>query len=331
MNLTDLQHVLRERSADPAGEVIHDLRLHGVRAKVAARRRRRQAAWGAGVVVVLAVAAAVVIPRGGQVTPGPADPPPVRMIEGFPEYANGARVIAARSADLAAGRIELTLIPEAVDLVIFTRCSDVGRSGVTTAVTVNGRPTTSGGCSTGTSARPAMDEVGVAVGEPANVVMTVGGGSGSDPIGTFGLAIGERVPFVDYPLPPRPEELRRLDEALPAGCTEATCPGTLIIRSDPADPTRPVSRTVTWQTLRSIEMVAQTPGLLHVRVSGVTVVTGEWWDYGAGGYGTFGDEGGGWSSLGVDPTEGDRVTVEIVPEHITGAWQVVLTPTDVAD
>jgi hypothetical protein len=253
------------------------------------------------------------------------------MIEGFPEYANGARVIAARSADLATGRIELTLVPETIDLVIFSRCSDVGRSVVETAVTVNGNRTSWGGCGSGTSTRPAMADLGVAVGKPASFVMTVSGEPGSDRIGSFALAIGERIPFVDYPLPPRPDELGRLDEVLPAGCTEATCPGIVIIRSDPVDPTRPMLRTVTWQTLRSIVMVAQTPGFLHVRVAGVTVATGEWWDYEAGGYATFGDEDGRWSSFGFDPQAGEAVTVEIVPEHITGAWQAVLIPTAVAD
>ncbi|TCB98353.1 hypothetical protein E0H26_08170 [Micromonospora zingiberis] len=73
--------------------------------------------------------------------------------------------------------------------------------------------------------------------------------------------------------------------------------------------------------------VSQTPGLLHVRVAGVEVVTGEWWDYQLAGHGMFGDADGQWRrDFGVDLRRGDPVLVEVVPEHVTGAWQVVLTP-----
>ncbi|NES15321.1 MULTISPECIES: hypothetical protein [Micromonospora] len=341
MNLTDLKQVLDEHSGDPAEHVMHHLRLQGVRAKVVARRRRRVATWAAcAIVLVAGVAAAAVVPGlHSDVTPTPADsPPPVRTIEGFPEYANGARVVAAKSAELSQQRLELTIVPTTLDLVVFNRCDGSGeRVGILQKVTVNGREFTSGGC--GGAYRSAdWAEMGVTVGSPATFVVTITGAERFDdtgvvgvPIphsGTFALAVGERIPFDRYPLPPRPSgTLAPLSEVLPSGCSEALCPDAVIIRSDAADPTRPVRRTVTWKTLDSIDMVAQTPGLLHLRINGVEITTGEWWDYAMTGNGMYGDKGGDWKrEFGLDLHPGDSATIEIVPEHITGAWQVVLSP-----
>ncbi|WP_204034806.1 hypothetical protein [Micromonospora qiuiae] len=48
---------------------------------------------------------------------------------------------------------------------------------------------------------------------------------------------------------------------------------------------------------------------------------------GLAGSGMYGDEGGEWKrEFGIDPRRGEAVTVEVVPEHVTGAWQVVLVP-----
>ncbi|MEU3453227.1 hypothetical protein ABZ671_06450 [Micromonospora sp. NPDC006766] len=340
MNLIDLKQVLDERSGDPAEHVVHHLRLQGVRAKVTARRRRRIASWTAGAIVALAgVAAAAVVPGlRPDVTPTPAaTPSPVRTIEGFPEYANGARVVAAKSAALPQQRLELTIVPTTLDLVVFTRCDGTGEKVTLEAkVTVKGHDFVAGGCG-GTFQPGGWYGSDVPVGKPVTFVMTITGAQRSDDTGgghvaipetgTFGLALGERMPFDQYPLPPRPSEsLAPLPEVLPAGCTEELCPDAVIIRSDPADPTRTVRRTLAWKTIGSVDMVAQTPGLLHLRVNGLDVTTGEWWDYAMGGYGMYGDKDGDWSRLGLGLHPGDSVTVEIVPEHMTGAWQVVFTP-----
>ena len=340
MNLTDLKQVLDERSGESAEHVVHHMRLHGVRAKVVARRRRRAAAWTTCAVVALAgLATAAVVPGlRPDATPTPANrPSPVRTIEGFPEYASGARVVAARSAALPERRIEVTIVPTTLDLVVFTRCDGTGEQvELEEKVTVNGHDFVGGGC--GGASRPhGWEGLDVAVGKPATFVMTITGAQRSDetgdvPVavpdaGTFGLAIGERIPFDQYPLPPRPATLGPLTTTLMAGCTEALCPDATIIRSDPADPARPVRQTLAWKTLDSIDMVAQTPGLLHVRVNGVEITTGEWWDYQMSGSGMYGDKDGGWKrEFGLEPRPGDAVTIEIVPEHLTGAWQVVLSP-----
>lgn len=329
MNTTDLRYVLDERSSDSAEQVMHHLRLQGVAAKVRRRRRRRAAAWTTCVVVAIASVAAAVVPGPRPNRPGPA--PAVRMIEGFPEYANGARVVAASSAALPERRLEVTIVPTTVELVLFSRCA-AGKDTLEEKVTVNGRALSDGTC--GGAYRPAG--LDLALGQPATFVMTITGAQRFDgentvaapmpATGLFALAVGERVPFESYPLPPRPAALGPFD-IFPAGCTEERCPGAVIIRSDPADPAKPVRRTVTWKTISRIDMISQTPGLLHLRVAGVEIATGEWWDYERGGSGVFGDENGGWKTeFGIDPKPGDQVTVEIVPEHLTGAWQVVLQP-----
>ncbi|WP_410809630.1 hypothetical protein [Micromonospora sp. 067-2] len=342
MNLVDLQRVLEERSDDSAEHVMHHLRLHGVQAKVLARRRRRIATWATCAVVALAGIAATAVVSGlrADLAPAPVDTPPrVRTIEGFPEYANGARVVAAKSAALPERRVEVTVVPTTLDLVVFSRCDSAGEEVVLEmALTVNGHDFSGGTCAGALRPRGWKD-MDVAVGRPATFVMTItrakraGSAEAGDvqvpipAVGAFGLAIGERVPFDRYPLPPRPAALGPLDQAFPAGCTEAACPQAVILRSDPADPTRPVRQTVTWKTMGSIDMVAQTPGLLHLSVNGVQITTAEWWDYTRGGNGMYGDRDGGWKrEFGLDLRAGDPVTVEAVPEHLTGAWQVVLTP-----
>jgi hypothetical protein len=152
------------------------------------------------------------------------------------------------------------------------------------------------------------------VGEPNVLVMTVSGAIPES--GGYGIAVGEAVPFVEYPLPSRPAKLEPLDGTLPAGCTEVTCPGAFIIRSDPADPLAPQELTVPWQTIRSVDLVSQTPGFLHVTANGDALGTARWWDYEQGGYG-----------LSMVPLKrAATVTIEVRPEYVTGAWQAVFQP-----
>ncbi|MFG2061093.1 hypothetical protein ACGFIK_06700 [Micromonospora sp. NPDC048871] len=339
MNLTDLKQVLDERSHDAVEQAAHRVRLRGVRARVLARRRRRIAAWAT--VGVAAMAAVVVAVPGTRpdVPPTPAvSPSSTPTVEGFPEYANGARVVAARSVPLSTRRVEVTVVPTTLELVIFTRCDGVDEDiTVERTVRVDGQLVTEGSCHDGSLRPHDWAGLGVTVGQPATVVLTVTGvyragdaGEMAVPVperGEIGLAIGERMPFDRFPLPPRPAgTLTPLTQTdLPAGCSEALCQNAIILRSDPQDPTRPVSRELTWPTLTSIDMVSQTPGLLRVRVAGVQVAVGEWWDYRATGTAMYGDTDGQWKSdFDLDLRRGDRVVVEVVPEHVTGAWQVVL-------
>jgi hypothetical protein len=142
------------------------------------------------------------------------------------------------------------------------------------------------------------------------------------------FALGERVPFELYPMPSRPAgPLPSFEGILPAGCTERLCPGAIIIRSDPADPNRPVRRVIDWRPVAEVHLAFQAPGRLRVRVNGATVAVGEWWSYVAGGVGVPGQADGEWTDWPLrGPRPGERVTVEISPEHLRGRWQVVLAP-----
>ncbi|RKN50541.1 hypothetical protein [Micromonospora endolithica] len=338
MNLIDLRQVLDDRSVGSPGQVANQGRLRGVRTKVLARRRRRIATWTTAGVAAVVVAAAVVPGGRPDATPAPAvTPSPPRMIEGFPEYAQGARVVAATSGVAPEVRVEVTMVPTTLDLVVFTRCDGAGENvAIEQELRVNGRLLTEGTCAG--SVRP--DDVaglGVVVGEPATFVMTTTGAQRyaessavAVPIpdgATFGFAVGERMPFERYPLPPRPSGAPTPLDRVPRNCAPTDCADAVVLRSDPADPNLPIRRSVRWRTLAQIDMVAQTPGLLHVRVDGVEVTTGEWWDYAMAGNGMYGDKDQGWkAAFGLDPRPGEQVTVEIVPEHVTGPWRVVLVP-----
>jgi hypothetical protein len=310
MNVTELREVLEERSEATPAEVMHHLRLAGVRARIRARRRRRVAAWAAAAVVAIAGVASVAFApdRGGD---GSAVDP-VATIEGFPVYANGTHVVAAERTRLPDTRLELTFIPAIDDLTVFTDCVGADLEKFNVEVRFHGEQM-SLGC--GGSVTPAnWVERGLRVDEPNVLVMNVV--AGANTTAEYGIAIGAAVPFEDYPLPPRPATLNPLDGPLPAGCTEVICPGAFIIRSDPADPLAPRQMTVPWQTIRSVEMVAQTPGMLHVTANGDSLGTATWWTYDQGGYG-----------LRMVPlTRTATVTIEVRPEYVTGAWQAVFLP-----
>jgi hypothetical protein len=306
MNLTDLARVLDERSHDDTGRILHHLRLAGVREKVLRRRRRRAATWVCCAVVGLIAVAALVVPGGAtDRTPTPAASTAPGTIAGFPEYAPGARVSAAETASLS--------VPSTPALVLFSRCEVAEPDLVLlVSVTVDGHTDPDYSPCTADIVGRSLDAAGVAVGRSITVVLAVigatrFGGSGAliPPEGTLAAAVGERVPFDAYPLPPRPSRLSPLP---------VDCPGCAVIRSDPANPATAARVTVTWPD--------ETPGFLHVTVNDVYVGTGEWWDYEREG---FVMDTARWpTTFGLDLGAGDEVAVEVLPEYLTGDWQLVL-------
>src|SRR5690606_24327304 len=99
--------------------IMHHLRLAGVRRKVVARRRRRLAVGALTVAAVTAGSLAV-----GTVLTGTGHPvsPAAGSLEGFPEYAEGARVVAAAAAPLSERTVSVTFTPSTTELVGFARC-----------------------------------------------------------------------------------------------------------------------------------------------------------------------------------------------------------------
>jgi hypothetical protein len=344
MNLTDLRDVLDQRSAEPVDRTAaHHLRLSAVRARIAARRRRRTAVGAACAAVVLLVTGTTIALNRATTDPSPGRPAPAatrgRLIEGFPEYAEGTRVTAAGSAALPTRTIDLTLVPGTPRLVLFGRCRVGGGVRLDVELQVNGHGVLSGGCD---GALPSigydLSEAGVEPGRPVTVRMVVTGartrtrptvGPADDEQGVptavpadgdFALAVGEPVPFADYPLPSRPAALKPLGSAMPspdAGSKASLGP---VLRADPTDPNRRQRLTVTWRAVETVWMVAQTPGALHLRVDGTEVMTNKWWDYGQGRQ--SGPPDSTWPGRPVWP--GKQVTIEVVPEHMTGDWAVVL-------
>jgi hypothetical protein len=257
------------------------------------------------------------------------------LVEGFPEYRWGAKVIAAKVERLPIKRVKLTFVPTTLDLAWFERCDYVDETAPDASLEIemkiNNIKVGGGGC--GGSVRPAdWSAFGVRVGKPATITLTVTGASQFDqqkqhvvdvPVrgtGTIALALGERLSFKDYPLPARPATLKPLEQIGYGGADRG---GTYAIECYPADPGRPVSLVVTWPGGLQYEAVSQTPGFLHIAVNGKDVADTEWWDYEQG-------SSGGWLNRDTEGMprlkKGQRVTITVRPEHVTGAWTVHLWP-----
>jgi hypothetical protein len=283
---------------------------------------------------------------------------PADEFAGFPEYAEGARVIAAESAPFEAGSLSLTFTPTTTDLVLFTRCetepvedvpvilyAELATGDATASPSI--RAADNGFC--GIPAAGFADDgradgissilsseygqfwegweefwAAIQVGEPTTITVELtdaapiccGGEPAIPSVGSFGLAVAERVPFEDYPLPPPPATL----QPLPAGNS-----GDFELRADPADPNQQVAGTIVWEAgwcdagLLPLELLSQTPGSLRVLVNTDQVASHTWWDYQQAGLAVSLDPACG----GPDGVQaGDEVTIAVVPEHVTGDWVV---------
>jgi hypothetical protein len=298
----------------------------------ATQRARIVRIVGAATVTLLIVAtgAAVALRVAGEPTTIATTPPTVAP-RYFPMYALGNRIIAEVSAPLADGQVELTFTPSVrqQDLVVFVRC-DAMASSTTYKMTVELSPgemtLNTQTCGELDFFRPGPGWAQFAeIGQPTTIRMTITPSGGGPHLadGTFGLAVGEPVGFLDYPLPPRPAELPPLDPTLSAieGWVSVAR-----IQADPSDPGRPVSATVRWSEHFIVAARAQTPGQLHLEVNGVRMSAPSGpltvWDYDQRETGLNLDAAM-WPG-DPSPELGQEVTVTVVPEHITGAWVVEL-------
>ncbi|HEU5469178.1 MAG TPA: hypothetical protein VFV67_00885 [Actinophytocola sp.] len=320
MNLSDLSEVLRERAGEPV-DLPPESRLAAIRNRVVARRRRRLMVAVSGLVVLLLAGVVYSTAWQGRTAP-PADS---RTIEGFPEYASGARVIAAGSGALPHRTLTVRFVPASLDLTVFTRCDNPGRQ-LMVRLEVNGGPLSPGGTCGGGHGFPeqAWTDGGVRVGAPAEVTLTVIGGQSPEgdllPIpdsGAFAMAIGEAVPPDEYPYPPRPATLDSLDDVgLPGTSGE--------LRADPADPNRPQQLSLTWPGPLELQAVINTPGRLRILVDDVEVLSLDGWAYYPQGASTSDDL---WPELvGLRLAPGQLVTIRVLPERASGDWKVTLHP-----
>lgn len=316
MNLTDLRELLDERSDLERVDVRSHLMLDRVHHGIKVRRRRRQAATViAATVAVLAVGAGTFTFTNRTPTDrtAPVAGPHTtsnRMIAGFPEFAAGAQVIAAKSA--TADSVSVTFVPTSLDLVFFERCSPTQHDEHSLAI--NGVQFAVGeGCGGSFSAGAALltKQFGVKLGTPATLTMTV---KGHRPHGEIGAAVGVAMDPSAYPYPPRPSTLAPLD--LPSGSDWR------IIRSDPADPEQVVQTTLAWPGTTLVSLRTNSPGAMTVKIDGVLVLSAESWDYNVGDHG--GPDVAELERLGLHLTTGKQVTITVTPERMTGDWALML-------
>jgi len=319
----------------PAGE-----RLAAVERRIVRRRRRRVAGAGLGVgALIVAVTAGIVLPRGAEpahrsgVAARPSAPAsaPVRAVAGrkmgpFAEYANGYRVVAVASAPVSAGRATTSWTVGSTDVQVFVYCPGLPGS----VSGLYGDLIVDGSSSTGTGCNPELHQDAVeqgwpnvaedlTVGRTATIGFQVGDaqGPGSKRVaapkqGTIYLAVAERVPFAEFPLPPRPAVVH---PPKPDGI--GTEPGGQILHSDAADPQKTQTTKIIWRYGYdySLAILPSTPGIYTVALDGIPMGTVETYDYRGGGKGwTYG--------AGTLPkiANGRTVTVTFTAQYATGPW-----------
>lgn len=313
MNLTDLRDVLDERSATDHAEARSHLTLSGVQRRLKLRRRRRR--------IVVASAAALAVLAIGAVSQTIARSPRQSAVEPaqikpFPEYAQGTRLIASAVLTPGARSVQLTFKPGSTSLVFFVRCAEPSAT-EEFALAINGHQVMSGsGC--GASFISSLPQLGVVAGRPSALVVTF---PGRAPAG-FAVGVGQRVPSGQYVYPSRPATLTPLDTGgdlaiSDEGGTEYRT--AFLLRPDPADPDKPVSRTFTWGKGGHLALISQTPGTLTVTINGTKVASGEWWDYTQGLVDASSSSS--WPFPG-QRAKGTTVTITVTPHRMTGDWAV---------
>jgi hypothetical protein len=327
MNVTDLRDILDERSHAariPAGLE----RMAGVRARVSAIRQRRVAAIGALAVVTLVIIGYGLTrphaPHAGLAAVHPTASPSFgyHLVNGFPEYADGAKVVATGSASTRVGVIRVTAAAAELGFVFATRCQVPDGVELSLNWTANGNKIVEGTCGGSFRTDPGMwQSPGTRAGDRVEFVVTIvavqpGPSSGPVPDGTFSVAVMRRLDYAAYPLPPRPARLAPLAKNPAAGLDPRVGQATgKVIDSVPADPKAPVEIKIPVAANAALDMVAQTPGYLLVYADGLLQARAEWWDYEQLVYG---------ASLRAGEQGSRTVTVRLVPEHMTGAWRAVL-------
>lgn len=358
IDLTELMEHRSDGRGMPAGQ-----RLALVQRRIRRRRAGRLAGAGVGL-LALVVGGWALVPAGSSAPPGrnAADRPtasaatspspsavasavPGGNVGPFAEYADGYRVVAVGSAPVTAGQASVAWTVGSTDVQLFSYCPGLGDRNLSLdgEFTVNGTPRASLNCigdlqqDVNDSAPNRIAQTLVA-GEKATITYTITGAwdmakarNASLPKqGTVYLAVAERVPFTQYPLPARPDKL-----VTPMPDSAGTGPGGQLVRSDPADPGKPQTATIVWKYgyNLTLSVTTSTPGIYTIAIDGATVATREVYDYRGGG-------GGPSCSITNDGThclvpslghiaDGQTVTVTFTAQYASGPWlgEVRMTPT----
>ena len=323
-----LRELFEERFGTEPANVEHQARLASIGRRISSVRRRRAATAGAALAAVVAVVVAtptsVQVPQSIPESVGSSPTPTAKTIEGFPEYFEGARVVAAASASLPDTTATLTFVPKTLDLVAFTRCDPPE---VWASLVLPDGGYAVGGCGREWGDKEAWAASGIRVGEPTTLVLkaraTIRSENGrmmDGPLpasGTIAVAIAERVPFEEYPLPPRPATLPPLATA-PIGTDVVTT-----VRNAPDDPLAPRTVEVAWEEILNFSAHLQTPGNLRVLVNGRLLMNCEKWTYTEKSpIPKHCDEEFVITDDDNPGKPGDIVTITVIPEHVTGDWAV---------
>lgn len=336
--MIDLTEMLEEHSqvaGPPAGE-----RLSAVERRIVRRRRRRVAGAGTGLLAV-AVAVAIVLPRLGEPaptvqsassprspSPSPAasasarPPTPGGKIGPFTEFADGYRVVAVGSAPVTAGRARVSWPVGSTDVQLFTYCPGLPDS-LDGEFSIGGTPIASVGC--GAELHQDANDNGMpgvpgalTVGQTATIDYRITGAQAGDRKKSVHVAVAERVPFTEFPLPPRPAVLKT---PTPDGI--GTEPGGKILHSNAGDLQKTTTMVWHYGNDVSFAVLPSTPGIYTVAIDGVTVGTTESYDYRGGGKGwTSAIAKDGSHTLPGLPkiADGKTVTVTFTAQHATGPW-----------
>jgi hypothetical protein len=230
---------------------------------------------------------------------------------GIGSYFNGDRIVGAVTVPI--GQIaSLTVPPTSPAQDVFIECASNTQSDYSwiADVALNGKTLFGVDCDKYSATE--SERVTAGTGLHGRLTARLAPAPGADPApapapatapthGTIYLAIGEPVPFADYPLPKRPKHLRRL--APTSVFTKSTSVGILTAQNPsmtlPAGP-------------YSFLTQSQTPGLITVAINEKPIFTADYFDYGAsfqGDSGTFGKSD-------------SEITVSVSAQYTTGSWYV---------
>jgi hypothetical protein len=256
-------------------------------------------------------------------------------------------VTAAASAALSAREASLTWTLSSLTPTIFDRCEYLAPDGteVIVELLVNGDSWYRSACDpTGGSdavrlSAETWSAKGLQQGDRFRITLRLVGAERADAAGArspaelpqagmLAVAIGEPVPFADYPLPPRPSVLPPLSVPYSGNGPAAGREDAGLHLSDPADPLRPVSVPIVWTGSFDISLALSTPGNLRLSIAGIDVTSCDTWTYDGNSCGI------GWS-IGERKTlpwlsritakPGEPVLLTVTPEHVSGAWGVRIT------
>jgi len=240
---------LEPDSEPPAGVA----RLAAVQSRIQQARHYRVATVGSACAVILALLLGYAINPVHRTNPHPAASPSSPLINGFPEYQLGTRLVATATATAAQPKVAMAWIASTPDLTFFLRC---GASTLVTASVVvstgNGelgemaceaRPDTpaTGGGSGATWPVERMVKAGVTKGAQVEMSVSVAVERGiSTPSDlSVAVAVGERVSWPEYPFPAKPATLAPLDSN-----QLDQRPGVITLRPPDSEPQ--VSASATW-------------------------------------------------------------------------------------